>query len=75
MGYEVCDNPELEPGSEKVAIYTKDGEPTHMALQRPSGQWTSKCGDWEDIVHTLEGLEGSDYGSVATIMKRESPRT
>ena len=74
LGYEVCDNSNLEIGFDKVAIYVdKDESPTHVARQLPSGEWTSKCGDWEDIVHnTLEGLEGSypAYGRVACLMKR-----
>ena len=37
-----------------------------------SGLWTSKLGDWEDIRHELQDLEGEFYGSVALIMKRPS---
>jgi hypothetical protein len=70
LGYEVCESRELESGFEKVAIYTRSGEPKHMARQLPSGLWTSKCGDFEDITHTLEALEGSGYGRVVVIMKR-----
>ncbi|MFB2892084.1 hypothetical protein ACE1CI_03960 [Aerosakkonemataceae cyanobacterium BLCC-F50] len=70
LGYEICDNGDLEVGYEKVAIYTDEGEPTHMALQLDTGEWTSKCGDWEDITHTLEGLEGDFYGKVSIFMRR-----
>ncbi|MGK7925905.1 MAG: hypothetical protein AB4290_11765 [Spirulina sp.] len=71
LGYEVCDNGELENNSEKVAIYiNSNGEPIHMARQLNTGYWTSKCGKLEDITHTLEGLEGDYYGTVAIFMKR-----
>lgn len=58
-------------------IVSHRGEPTHAARQLPSGAWTSKLGEWEDIEHdTLEALEGSEgrgeaYGRVALILKRE----
>jgi hypothetical protein len=52
-GFVPCEemNTELEPGCEKVVLYTDPdtNEPTHAALQLPSGSWTSKLGDWEDI--------------------------
>lgn len=71
MGYEVCDNTELEVGFEKIAIYgDSDGEATHAARQLPNGKWTSKLGRWEDIEHELEGLTGEMYGEVKQILKR-----
>ncbi|MDF5722241.1 MAG: hypothetical protein PUP91_17485 [Rhizonema sp. PD37] len=73
LGYELCDNSELEAGFEKIAIYaTSDGEPTHAARQLSNGKWTSKLGRWEDIEHELEGLTGEMYGSVQQILKRLS---
>lgn len=76
LGYVACDDPNLEPGFEKVAIYTNtDGAPTHMARQLGSGKWTSKCGKLEDIIHALEGLEGPfpAYGRVTQILRRPTP--
>jgi hypothetical protein len=72
LGYSVCSNAELENGFEKVAIYiNSNGEPTHVARQLDSGDWTSKLGQSEDIKHlTLDGLVGNSYGSVAVILKR-----
>ncbi|HEB73147.1 MAG TPA: hypothetical protein ENI77_11100 [Nitrospirae bacterium] len=70
MGYDICEHGGLEPGYEKVALYTIDKAPTHMARQLPTGDWTSKCGQLEDISHLLEGIEGDGYGSVALFMKR-----
>src|SRR5260221_5602808 len=67
IGYFECADGSLESDFEKVAIYVgSDGAPTHMARQLPSGQWTSKCGKSEDIVHeTLDALTGTLYGAVA----------
>lgn len=44
-----------------------------MARQLTTGQWTSKCGDLEDIRHTLEGLEGEFYGQASIFMNRLLP--
>jgi hypothetical protein len=74
LGYKVCRNKSysLEKGFEKVVIYVKGQQnPTHAARQLPSGVWTSKIGDEEDIEHVSPAvLEGVCYGSVAVVMKR-----
>ena len=44
-----------------------------MARQLPSGLWTSKLGESEDIEHQVEGLEGSSYGNVLVYLCREIP--
>lgn len=69
-GYEVCENSNLEPGFQKIAIYAdKAGDPTHAARQLENGVWTSKMGDYEDIEHkNLECLR--DYGIVVKYMRR-----
>jgi hypothetical protein len=46
------------------------GVPTHAARLLPSGLWTSKLGEWEDIEHDLLALEGDVYGTVALLLKR-----
>lgn len=70
IGYSVCENGKYEFGYKKVAIYTfPDGKPTHAARQLPSGKWTSKLGNLEDIEHELNGLFGNSYGTVATFLK------
>jgi len=70
-GFELCDTIDLEAGFEKIAIYTTKGEFTHVALQLPTGRWTSKLGGLEDIEHdTLKALEGTGYGKPAHFMKR-----
>ena len=62
LGYEACENADLEAGFEKIAIYVRDGLPTHAARQLPDGAWTSKLGQGFDIRHSLEAIEGSGYG-------------
>lgn len=71
LGFEPCESDGIETGWQKIAIYKGvDGDPTHAARQLPDGKWTSKLGDWEDIEHTLVGIEGEKYGNVCQIMKR-----
>lgn len=70
-GYSVCQGNDLEDGYEKVVIFTgTHGRFTHVARQLPTGRWTSKIGDWEDIQHDLNEIEGPTYGSVAIILRR-----
>jgi hypothetical protein len=73
LGYVACDNEKLEPGYEKIALYALSGAPKHAARQLPSGLWTSKIGELEDLEHTLDGLVGTWYGQVVQILKKPSP--
>jgi hypothetical protein len=74
LGFRSCDDPLLEPGYEKAAVYAMpDGMPTHVARQLPSGSWSSKLGQLQDIEHQLEDLAGSVYGYCAHFLKRERP--
>jgi hypothetical protein len=71
LGFVMCAAEGLEPGFEKIAVFADDqGTPTHAARQLPTGQWTSKLGQLEDIQHSLHDLTGNEYGTVALIMKR-----
>ncbi len=71
QGYDVCSSGLLEEGYEKVAIFAKDGIPTHAARQLPNGQWTSKLGEYIDIVHTsAENVGGGLYGEVVAFLRR-----
>jgi hypothetical protein len=72
IGYLPCDNPTLESGFEKIALYADSAdEPTHAAKQLPSGAWTSKLGELEEIEHdSLMALEGQDYGRAVRFLKR-----
>jgi hypothetical protein len=70
LGYEKCQTHCVEDGFEKIAIFTKDGVPTHAARQLESGKWTSKLGRDVDLEHGLHALSGIEYGQVALILKR-----
>jgi hypothetical protein len=71
LGFADCAGEHPEPGFEKVAIFTDDlGVPTHAGRQLPTGRWTSKLGQLEDIEHDLHDLTGAEYGTVALILKR-----
>jgi hypothetical protein len=72
LGYLPCENPDLELGFEKIALYASaDGKPTHAARQLPTGRWTSKLGQLHDIEHaTLPVIEGPIYGVTVCFLKR-----
>lgn len=70
LRYVLCNTHDYEEGFEKIALYEKNGKPSHAARQLNNGRWTSKLGKLEDIEHTLEGLYGQEYGSLAIVMKR-----
>ena len=73
LGYAVCDSDALEPGYEKVAVYVQNGEWRHAARQLSDGRWTSKIGQFEDIIHPApENLVDDSYGSIHCIMRRQS---
>src|SRR5262245_26234316 len=76
LGYAASDSEALEPGFEKVALYVDaDGLWTHAAKQCDDGQWTSKLGNLEDIIHrTPQALAGAAYGRVSCFMKRKRPQ-
>jgi hypothetical protein len=72
LGFEPCPDADLEPGFDKVALFATDaGVPKHAARQIATGRWTSKLGIFEDIEHDLRDIEGTVYGSVVLIMKRQ----
>jgi hypothetical protein len=73
-GFVPCDDGNLEEGVQKIALYVGlDGEVKHAAVQLPTGLWSSKLGDFEDIQHRLEALEGGGYGWVKHFLKRPRP--
>jgi hypothetical protein len=61
-GYVVCNDDQLEPGYEKVALSALAGVPKHAARQLPSGRRVSKLGPSEDIEHRLHDLTGMMQG-------------
>jgi len=73
LGYAKCDNGDLESGFEKIVLYEKLGRPKHAARMLEDGRWASKLGTGFDIVHTLEGLKGNEYGVPALFMRRALP--
>jgi hypothetical protein len=73
LGYLPCDSADLETGFHKIAIYAREGLPTHAARQLPDGRWASKLGRAEDIEHaTLAALEGRLYGRLAIVLRRRN---
>jgi len=71
LGFEIGADGALEPGFEKIAIYTDRDGPQHAARQLPDGTWTSKLGPWEDIAHvSADALEGALYGTVVRYLRR-----
>lgn len=74
--YTECASTDLESEAEKIAIYGGiDGTAHHVARQLPSGAWTSKLGQDEDIEHqTLDALVSQEYGSVIRVMSRPLPQ-
>ncbi len=75
LHYAVCDDDDLEPGYEKVAIFADDLRvPLHAARQLPDGRWASKFGALEDIEHALHDLVGTEYGTIVLVMKRATAR-
>jgi len=70
LGYTMSSSMDFEEGVEKVAIFTRDGKPTHAARQLPDGHWTSKCGKNIEISHLLRDLEGDHYGEICRILAR-----
>jgi hypothetical protein len=79
LGYKLCLNGSLENGVEKIAIFgikRPDGtvSPTHAALQLESGEWTSKLGPLEDVVHPdVNAVRGPVYGKVVLYVSRTRP--
>ena len=72
-GYRECDRAEYEDGFEKIAFYSKNGQPTH-ACKQFGNMWRSKLGISFIIQHELEWISGDTedaYGQVVFIMKRK----
>jgi hypothetical protein len=73
LGYHPCSDAILQKKFERVAIFAKDGCPTHACYQLPSGLWTSKMGSNIDCSHNLHSIGGGLYGQVAAILRRKCP--
>ena len=71
LGFEESANSEPEPGFEKIALYARAGEFTHVARLLDSGNWTSKLGVLEDIEHDdLDSLADGSYGRPFMFLRR-----
>jgi hypothetical protein len=73
LGFRTCQEREFEVGYDKVAIYAdRDGTVTHASRWwLEDNGWSCKLGEENDIRHhTLESIEGTDYGRVVRVMKR-----
>lgn len=75
LGYQVCGDENLEPGTEKIALYADgEGKFVHAARQLSDGRWTSKLGDLADIEHpSLADVAGGIYGQPNLFMERRLP--
>lgn len=76
LGYKECSSPEVERNYEKIAIFIKNGIPSHASRQCSNGRWSSKIGKWELIEHEFNALEGNgpnEYGQIVQIMRRRKP--
>ena len=71
LGYEKCATGDLEEGYRKVAIYAKDGIPTHAARQLDDGKWTSKLGKEVDVEHDALMLPVPNYGLPVVFLRRK----
>ena len=76
LGYKRTKSAKHEQGFEKIAIYARGREATHVARQLGKHRWTSKLGFGHDIEHrTLDSLVGHLlYGDVVRILKRKVRR-
>lgn len=71
LGYSNTTDLSVEPGKQKIAIFTDErGTPTHASRQLPGGWWTSKLGGQIDIEHELSAIEGPTYGRVTVVLVR-----
>lgn len=75
IGYERCTSSDHEAGYDRIALFTRNGEPTHAARQLADKLWTSKLGISEDITHELNALDGLLYGTATVFMRRPMLRS
>jgi hypothetical protein len=74
IGFEECDDGNVEAGFRKVALYASESDGwQHAAIQELNGDWSSKLGSSYDIRHkTPQCLEGPTYGSVMCFMRKRT---
>jgi hypothetical protein len=70
-GYRRCNDGMREHGWENVAIFATGSVPMHVALQLPSGLWTSKLGGGDDDIEQILGAVcGPLYGTPVRFLRR-----
>ena len=72
VGFEECAAPEIEPGYEKIALYTRGGFPMHVARIESALLWSSKIGGAELIEHEPSALDGNEFGLPTHFFRRKS---
>ena len=71
LGYEVCEDSNVQAEYLKIALYEAQGEFQHVAIQMPNGRWRSKMGRGPLIEHSNpDSLSGGPYGNPVTYMRR-----
>jgi hypothetical protein len=70
-GFEYCENEKPKKDFELIAIFEKDGLPTHTCRLLKNGYWTSKIGILEDVQHNLFAISGGIYGEPSVFMKKK----
>lgn len=71
QGYLPSNDGNLEAHVHKVALYALGTRPTHAARQLPDGWWASKLGENIDIEHTVDALNGGDYGDIVHFLEKQ----
>ena len=76
LGYEQCDDSNVEDGYQKVVLYGFQGSFEHAAVQMPNGRWHSKMGQGPQIEHhSPESLSGGPYGDAMIYVRRSADPT
>ncbi len=71
LGYVMCAGEELETGFEKVAVFANASRlPMHAARKLPTGWWTSKLGEGEDIEHWKRHLRHCRPGLLKRTLRK-----
>ena len=71
LGYEPCDDGNVEDEYQKVALYGSQERFEHAAVQMPNGRWRSKMGQGPVIEHRgPESLSGGPYGTPKIYMRK-----
>jgi hypothetical protein len=68
--FEECDGPDPEDGYEKIAVFQKGGLFKHVALIASPETWKSKLGEYEDLDHPHDGMDGGKYGNICKYLRR-----